>query len=286
MKVLLCGLNFYLGRAALEYFQNSDNTVYGLVRDPTLLKDKMPEAIQTPIFPLDIIRQGFEFDFFKLPDLDIAFYFTQIPDLSDKIALHYEQLGLRNYINLIQRNGCNRIVYVCKSYAHTYLPLLEDLFVSLNVQYTIVMKDVSIGMGTCMNQYIDSLLAHRTIFLYKPRDKVYIRPVVLEDFLTWLTKVDWKKKFLNTWIKFSGKKKLEIEELIKLFIQVRGIRKRYTIIPIRNRFLAKKLNQFVYGINSDRFLAYIQEMNGFHDSAAMDWQDIVDFKFSPLSKGI
>src|SRR5690606_33778410 len=120
MEVLVCGVNSYLGRASVSCLQEDGYNVHGLVRDIRLLSYNTPEPITADIAVVDLIKKGTEYENFSLSQLDLSFYFTQIPDLDDKIAIQYELLSLRHFILLSQRNGCNRIIYVGRTYDKNY----------------------------------------------------------------------------------------------------------------------------------------------------------------------
>lgn len=286
MNVFVCGLNSYLGRASASCLQDHNFKVYGIVRDVKLFQQRIDLPVNAVIFPFDIVKDVSSYQTLALPQVDLAIYFTQIPDLEDDIGVEYEILSLRNFIFLCQKKDCNRILYIGRSYERHYLEKIEELFVELKVNYTIVLKDVAIGKATAFDQFMDKMLLHKTIFQYNPNGKIEFKPVLLRDVLKWIKKVDWENNFNQSYVEFGGEKVMNIKDIIQLYIKNRSLPNNYRIVPIRSKMLAKGLNKILYNVDYETYSRYMLELS---DRAPIDnsvWQKEVDFKYSPLEEGM
>lgn len=286
INVLICGLNSYLGRASLQYLPDSEFRVHGLVRDTKLLRSRVGKDIQASIYPVDLIRKGDDFDSFHIQNLDYSIYFGQIPDDRDRLGVKVELLSLRNFIFLSQRDGCNRIIYVGRSYHKSYLKEVKMLFEELNVDYTLLVKDVAVGSGTSIDQFMDKILKHRFIYLYSPFARIQFRPLLLQDFFRFIKKVNWKINFIRQYLEFGGEQLFDMKELIELYAKARNISHKFTMIPIRNQFLAGLFNKLLYNIDFQLYNEYIREIR---EGKVVDnslWQRYVDFNYLPIESGM
>src|SRR5690606_13321293 len=214
MEVLVSGLHSYLGRASVSYLPDDGYHVYGLSRDTRLLSYKTNIPITANITNVDLIRRGKAYEDFRLDTLDLSFYFTQIPDLDDTIAIRYELLCLRHFILLSQRNGCNRIIYVGRMYDKYCLEGIKALFVELQVAYTIVLKDIAIGTDTAFGRFLTKISANRYVFLFRPTERCTFCPFVLEDIFRWIKQIPWKEAFVNEEIEFGGAQLWELKDML------------------------------------------------------------------------
>ena len=99
-KVLISGLNTYLGRRASCYLQSSDFDVTGLVRNLSLFNRIVKEKVTAKLFELDLLRKGEAFENFEISDLNFGIYFTQVPSLDNDIQLQLELLKINSKIKI------------------------------------------------------------------------------------------------------------------------------------------------------------------------------------------
>lgn len=151
-KVLISGLNTYLGRRASCYLQTEDFDVTGLVRNLSIFNKIVKEKVTARLFELDLLRKGPAYDNFQISDVNFAIYFTQVPTLDNDIQLQLELLGLRNFVEICKRAGNNRVIYVARLMDEHFLEPVRNLFEALRVQYTIVVKSSVIGKESVLNR--------------------------------------------------------------------------------------------------------------------------------------
>ncbi|NGM61202.1 SDR family oxidoreductase [Sphingobacterium sp. SGG-5] len=281
MEVLVCGLNSYLGRASVSCLQEDGYNVHGLVRDVRLLSQHTFPAT-ADIVAVDLIKKGAAYTHFSLTQLDLSFYFTQIPDLDDKIAVQYELLSLRHFILLSQRNGCNRVIYVGRTYDKNCLTEIKALFLELGVAYTIVLKDIALGVGTSFDRFMTRILAHKYVFLFNPTGKIRFSPFVLKDIFRWIKKVPWHENFIREEIEFGGAEVLDLKDLLREHVRKQGLREMCKIISLQNKRLTQLLNRSMYGIRRDTYSEYILNVTRGSFADNSKWQSLFSFDFTPI----
>jgi len=285
MEVLVSGLNSYLGRASISYLQGDGYNVHGLSRDIGLLSYKIKVPVTAHIATVDLIKRGQAYESFNLTGLDLSFYFTQIPDLEDKIAIQYELLSLRHFILLSQRNGCNRVIYVGRTYDKHCLQDIKALFKELDVVYTIVLKDVAVGQGTSFDHFVNTMMTNRYVFLFNPKKKIKFCPFVLEDIFRWIKKIPWNEAFRNEEIEFGGEQIIELEELLQACIEAQKNGNTYKdcrVVSVPSKTLAQILNKSMYGIPYDSYSEYILKAARGKLADNSKWQSLFPFDYTPV----
>src|SRR5690606_38320846 len=109
-----------------------------------------------------------------------------------------------NFIQLSKNNNCTRIVYFGRVYDKNIIIYIQQLFEKEGIRYTIVLKDVAIGNGSAFDRFMQQMMTNKLIFLYKPIEKVILRPVYLSDFIQWVKQVDWQHDFINEYLEFGA----------------------------------------------------------------------------------
>lgn len=284
MNLLLCGLNSYLGRAGLTYLSGGGYNVYGIVRDLDLLKRKMGESIDARLYSVDLIKKGEAFYRFGIEELDLSIYFAQIPNQRDELGVQYELLSLRNFIFLSQRNGCNRIVYVGRTYDKAYLKAVEALFVELGVVYTILLKDLAVGLGSSFDLFMHEALENKRMYLYSRLGDMKFRPIILSDLFSFIKKVNWKDSFIYQCLEFGGEQIMTINELIQWYINKRGCAGHYKVFSIPHKRLSIWLNKLLYGVDSEIYDDYLLGIMGGGGADNSLWQQQIDFKLQPIKE--
>ncbi|WP_205601699.1 hypothetical protein [Sphingobacterium sp. xlx-130] len=286
MNLLLCGLNSYLGRAALSFLPDSAHKVFGIVRDVDLLKRKMSADLNVTIFPVDLIKKGKSFDDFHIESLDLSIYFAQRKNQKDGLGIQYELLSLRNFIFLSKRAGCNRVVYVARAYDTGCLMAVEDLFQELGVQYTILLKDLAVGSGSSFERLMDEMLKNRLIYLYSELGNIKFKPILLSDLFSFIKKVNWQDSFICQWIEFGGERIMDMNELVQCYITQRGVQMGYRVFSLPSKKLAVWFNKLLYGIDSQLYDDYLLGMIGAQITDNTLWKEQVDFATIPIERGL
>ncbi|MBL1408614.1 hypothetical protein [Sphingobacterium faecale] len=281
-NLLLCGLNSYLGRAGLANMPGNGYKVFGIVRDVNLLKGKMDGDVNASLFSIDLIKKGKAFEDFHIEDLDLSVYFAQIPNQKDKLGVQYELVSLRNFICLSKRNGCNRIIYVGRTYDKSYLDAVESLFIEVGVNYTILLKDLAVGPGSSFEGLMNEVLQNKSIYICHRLARIKFKPIILSDLFAFIKKVDWQSTFINQRIEFGGERLMSVNELIHWNIKKFGKHIKYNVFSLPSRTLSIWLNKILYGIEVEVYNDYLLGIMGAQETDNSVWREQVDFTVSPI----
>ncbi|WET71704.1 MULTISPECIES: hypothetical protein [unclassified Sphingobacterium] len=279
-KVLISGLNTYLGRRASCYLQSSDFDVTGLVRNLSLFNKIVKEKVTAKLFELDLLRKGEAFERFQITDLNFGIYFTQVPSLDNDIQLQLELLGLRNFVEICKRAGNNRVIYVARLMDEHFLEPVRDLLENLRVQYTIVIKSSVIGKESVLNRIFAKLAKRQTIFYWNWVASLKFRPLPLLDVYRWLREMPWENNFISEVIYLGGNEEMTFRGLFYHFLKCTSESQKREISV--NKFFAKLLLTRLNDINKediDEFRRVLYYEKNVDNST---WQRVQAFEFTPL----
>lgn len=281
MEVLISGLNSYLGRAAVCLLNTPDFKVTALTRNINLLNKLVPEPVTARLKEVDLLRKSQSHEHVYVPNLAVAFYFTQVVDLSDDIHLRMELLTLNNFLEIVKRNGCNRIIYLARLMDRPYLAPIEALFKAYNIAFTIVLKASSIGYGTLLDQFFKEITT-KSVLIYNPEiaDKV-ITPLAIHDLIRWLREMPWETHFAGQIIELGGGEESTFRELYRCY--ARNYNKGSTPVKITlTEPLAKIAYKNIYRMNHESLENFLKVIRAERAVDNRDWKVSLDFTFRTL----
>ncbi|PUV21488.1 MULTISPECIES: NAD(P)-dependent oxidoreductase [Sphingobacterium] len=279
-KVLISGLNTYLGRRASCYLQTKDFHVTGLVRNLSIFNKIVKEKVTAKLFELDLLRKGPAYDNFQISDLNFGIYFTQVPSLDNDIQLQLELLGLRNFVEICKRSGNDRVIYVARLMDEHFLDPVRNLLEALRVQYTIVVKSSVIGKESVLNRIFGKLAKKQTIFYWNWVASLKFHPLPLLDVYRWLREMPWENNFISEVIYLGGHEEVTFRSLFYQFLSSTSSSQKREIGV--NKFFAKLLLSRFNDINKediDEFRRVLYYEKNVDNST---WQKVQTFEFTPL----
>ncbi|RKE42660.1 NAD(P)-dependent oxidoreductase [Sphingobacterium detergens] len=279
-KVLISGLNTYLGRRASCYLQTKDFDVTGLVRNLSIFNKIVKEKVTARLFELDLLRKGPAYDNFQISNLNFGIYFTQVPTLDNDIQLQLELLGLRNFVEICRRAGNNRVIYVARLMDEHFLEPVRNLLEALRVQYTIVVKSSVIGKESVLNRIFSKLAKRQTIFYWNWVASLKFHPLPLLDVYRWLREMPWEGNFISEVIYLGGHEEVTFRNLFYQFLNYTSDTQKREIGV--NKFFAKLLLSRFNDINKediDEFRRVLYYEKNVDNST---WQKVQSFEFTPL----
>src|SRR5690606_17714562 len=212
MEVLLSGLNTYLGRRAMGNLTQENFNIHGIVRDAGLFNSTMVEESTGFIEEIDLLRKGDKFEHFKIKEgLVLAIFITHIPCLGVFVNLNLEMITLKNFIQLIRRNGCQRIVYIARLIDKPFIHHIERILKSSGLIFTLVLKNLAIGKGSVLDKYMHQLINGKFLAYNKSFANIKFNPISALDLLRWINNVDWNKNFKNELIEIGGPQTITIQ---------------------------------------------------------------------------
>jgi len=279
-KVLISGLNTYLGRRASCHLQAKDFDVTGLVRNLSIFNKIVKERVTAKLFELDLLRKGEAYDNFEVSDVNFGIYFTQVPSLDNNIQLQLELLGLRNFIEICKRGGNNRIIYVARLMDEHFLEPVRNLLEVLRVRYTIVIKSSAIGRESILNRVFAKLAKRQTVFYWNWVASLKFHPLPLLDVYRWLREMPWEDHFFSEVIYLGGNEEITFRSLFYQYLNCTSETQKREVGV--NKFFAKLLLSRFNDINKediDEFRRVLYYEKNVDNSA---WQKIQPFQFTPL----
>ncbi|WP_270089799.1 SDR family oxidoreductase [Sphingobacterium sp. SYP-B4668] len=284
-EVLICGLNNYLGRRAVAHFANDELNVTAITRNTTLFFSRMKEPPTAKLYTIDLVRRTGDFDSFKIINLEAAFYFAQAPTLNDTVNIKLEILALKNYIELVKRQGCWRIVYVARLMDRMYLQPVVELFNVEGIQYTIVLKNCAVGKGSMLDNIFKVLEKQKIVVYVNQIAKVRFQPIAALDVIRWLQSMLTIDAFVDKIIELGGPAVMNFRD----FFQVYG-RFSPTHAPPRTLSLPKKLVKFIFtklykvnGENFEEFRHVIRHENLVDNTL---WMKYMPFELTPIEQAV
>ena len=281
MDILISGLNNYVGRRCISNMADEQIHVYAITRNQKLLEKRLTEPMRATLATVDLMRGGSS-SALVIPNLQAAFYFTQVPTLNDPLNLNLEILCLRNYIHLLATYNCRRLIYVARLMDKSCLQPIKDLLHEFNVDFTIVLKNSVIGKGALINKVFTSMSNHRLLFFPKFVSAIEFQPLGVLEFIKWLKAILFVEEFHGQTLEVGGAETIRFEKLYNLYEQEGVIAKR-KLRPSIPKFLARFIYQYKMDISSTDFVEFRRVVQ-FDGAVANLWQQHMPFTFSPIAQ--
>jgi hypothetical protein len=284
-EVLICGLNNYLGRRAVAHFANDEINVTAITRNTTLFFSRLKEPPTAKLHAVDLVRRSGDFESFKIANLEAAIYFAQAPTLNDAVNIKLEIIALQNFIELVKRQSCWRIIYVARLMDRKYLQPVIELFNTQGIQYTIVLKNCTVGKGSMLDNIFKVLEKQRVVVYVNKIAKLKFQPIAALDVIRWLQSMLAIEAFVDRIIELGGPTIMNFRD----FFQVYGRFSPKHIHP-RTLSLPKQLVKFIFtklykvnGENFEEFRHVIRHENVVDNTV---WQQYMPFELTPIERAI
>lgn len=283
MKVLISGLNSYIGRRATSHLQAENFQVFGLVRDIRLFQSENHEPISATLDTVDVLRGDDTCYSYKQENLDLGIFFVQSPDFGDPLSLSVELTRLKNFAGILKRNFCTRVLFIARLIDKKYIQYIEDMLSQLDMEYTVVLKNIAIGRHSLADRYFRHLLTRKILFYDRDMAKIEFKPIYALDVFRWIRTVDWQRLFINKVIELGGIREMSLRELFYLYrrlydIQNRGIplpHSVYNIFNVNSKILHREDVVELRRVLHHEYPA---------DNSA--WAKLVSFSFTPIEEVI
>lgn len=279
MKVLISGLNNYVGRRCASLMADDDFQVFAITRNRKLFKQRLSDPLRAQIFEVDLLRESSGTDI-DISALDASFYFTQVPTLHDLVNLRVELLCLRNFIHLIKRLNCNRLVYVARLMDKQSLQPVLDLLTEMQVDYTVVLKNVVVGKDCLLYTIFQRLSGKNVMFHTKQYSENSFQPIGITDFVRWLKASLTIPAFHRQILEVGGAEVISTIDMYKLYRKLKLKLQEQRMVSLPN-WLFGFMHKGKIDENRDaaEFLEMIQ-VNGVVENS---WKASLPFTFSPIN---
>ena len=253
--------------------------VFAITRNFKLFESRLFEPLHAQVFEVDLIRGGIDPEFF-IPNLQAAFYFTQVPTLLDMVNLKLELLSLRNFIHLLKRMNCQRIVYVARLVDRSGIQLILDLLKEMRMDYTVVLKNSVLGKDSLLDRVFKSIAERRFILYAKKYADRSFQPLGIHDFIRWLKAILQVPAFHHRVLEVGGSETISFMELFDFYRSFHLIRSGQQIVHVP-RWLVK----FMYSRKLDISTTDYAELTRVIQSdyhVNNTWQVEMPFTFSSI----
>jgi len=285
MEVLVSGLNTYLGRRAASRLANEKMQVTGLVRNINLFKQRTFEPLSARLIQVDLLKKTDALQAFSMEGLELAFYFTQVPDLSDRLNLKLELMALKNYIELVRRNKCIRIVYVARLMDVQSVDMIRSLFEQFRIKYTIVLKNTIVGRQSLLDKIFKVLSTQKVKLYLESIAKIKFKPMTSLDFIRWLQEMPWENQFIGQVLTVGGEREMSFMDLFNIYSVQHPKGTSQVKLPLP-KFIYKMIYTKIYGLHAEDFDEYRRIIRYEYPADNSAWQKVQAFQFSPLEEAL
>lgn len=255
MKILLTGATGYIGRRLLPLLVEKGHEVVCLVRDPTRLKYILPIHLKK----ITIISCDLKVGYPSLPlDIEGAYYLIHSMSDNKKDLSVSERIAANNFLKSLENTSAKQIIYLSglistkrlSSHLQSRLAV-EKVLASSSIPLTTLRAGIIIGSASASFEIIRDL-TEKLSFVPAPRDITSLcQPIAIDDTLFYLMQVLGREKFYNKSFDIGGPDVLSYEKMIKIYAEVRGLKRYVLKVPFLS---AKLLPYFLYFLTSTNFL--------------------------------
>ena len=228
MKIIITGINNYLGNKLKTYFLEENHDVTCLVRNKTPLLQTSESNTNLSIIYGDLIRDSYSNKFPE--DLDAAYYFSNYTSEQGGIYQELELLSLQSYIKKLRRVNCPHLIYVIPLRS----PINENINELLRLSYipfTVVRTSNIIGKSSALLQVFEHLSNELVIISNSRLAKSRCQPIALNDALIYLDFIAHNPVTFNQSFDLGGPDILNYQEMLEQYLKFRNIQKAMITLP-------------------------------------------------------
>lgn len=281
MDILISGLNDYVGRWCTSLMADKDFHLFAITRNRKLFEARMSDPIRAQIIEMDLLKGDTDSHTRDLPNLDASLYFTQVPALGDVVNVNVELLCLRNFVRLVKRLHCNRLIYVARIMDKRCLQPILDLLEEFQMDYTVVLKNMVVGADCLLYDIYEQVSGYKVVFYSKQYGGGLFQPIGIHDFIRWLKAALNTPVFRHHILEIGGGDMISTIDLYRLYRKLKLKLKSQRIVCLPN-WLYRVLYRRKIRDNTElaEFLRCIQ----FDGTVDNSWRISLPFTFASLKE--
>jgi uncharacterized protein YbjT (DUF2867 family) len=243
MKVLVAGVNGYIGSHLIPVLLDRGHEVLCLVRDKEHFYAHHRYADSVGVVSGDLLRRQ---SIQPMPkDIDAAYYlvntFTQTSEFSALGAL-----SAQNFMEVIDRTRCRQIITLSDISDHrndmSARWLVEELLSNCNPELTVFNTAMIIGRGSTALEMFDVLISRSPILLPQNWVKTRLQPISIWDVLTYLIAALMNENTYGKKFDIGGPEVLTFKQMLLTYIAMRKSTKpSIVVLP----FLTSQLSSYL-----------------------------------------
>jgi uncharacterized protein YbjT (DUF2867 family) len=222
MKVLLAGVNSYIGKRLIPFLAEKGHEVVCIVRDKKTASAQSTYGAQVSFINGDMLRSQ-SIDPFPA-DIDAACYLiNNLTQTSGFAGL--EALAAQNFIDELNKTGCRHIVTL-SGIQHQMTPAVysrkhvEELLLRGKAELTILHTAMIIGHESMALELLGTVADKDTIILAKSWLKAYCQPIYADDVLGYIEGCLLNEKTFGRKFDIGGPEVLSFRQMVLNYIAV------------------------------------------------------------------
>ncbi len=259
MKILITGLNNYLGKKLAPYLAGQDNEIVCLVRHKGL-QHALFEQPNLSVTQADLLRETYG------PDMplhaDMAFYINEGASEQGGIYREMELISLQNYIKKLRRISCQHLIYVTRLRS----PMAEEALQLLRKSYlpfTVVRTSNIVGRESALMNTMCKLTSKRLILASAHLAKSRTQPIALQDVFSYLKFMIMNSQAFDRKFDLGGPENLSYQQMVQTYLEICQIKNRYIIhLPFKGGCLSDLLLSLSTGLSRNSARAFMQTSTG------------------------
>jgi uncharacterized protein YbjT (DUF2867 family) len=247
MKVLLTGVNSYIGLNLIPALLENGHQVVCIVRDKDhfIKNNKFSERVT--LLKGDLLRiQSME----ALPvDIDGAYYLTNTKVQTSAFA-GLEALCAQNFIEAIGKTNCTQIITISEinkegsalDYSRRHV---EQILSQANVALTVFKTNMVIGPGSIAIEMFKALTESNPVIIARNWSKTHSQPIALIDVLAYLELSLLNRKTFNGSFELCGPEVLNYKQMLLNYGEIfKTQRPRIVSVP----YVSSKLSLYLLNL--------------------------------------
>jgi len=266
MKILLTGASGYIGKRLLPHLLNAGHEVICLVRDPRRFNNEY-NSNKLTLLKADLLESESLKDIPK--DIDIAYYFVHSMGSSSSNFSDLESEAARNFVNAIAKTNASQIIYlsgIIKRQAQLSKHLqsrlnVEKILQVAKVNTTILRAAIIIGSGSGSFEIIRDLAEKLPVMITPKWLNTKCQPIAVKNVIQYLIGVIDKSSAFNQIFDIGGPDILTYKEMLKVYADVRGLKRFIITVPVLTPNLSSYWLYFVTSTNFSLARSLVDSMN-------------------------
>jgi uncharacterized protein YbjT (DUF2867 family) len=244
MKVLLAGVNSYVGMRLIPVLLEKGHDVVCLVRDKKRFHKHSDFGNRVTLITGDLLRnQSIE----AFPaNIDAAYYLVHsMAQTLDFAAL--EALSAYNFIHALDKTDCRQTIFL-SNILNTEKPSkylesckhVEDVLKEGKAPLTVLRAGIIIGQDSAALGVIQTLVEKSPIITVPRWVNTYCQPIAIQDVLGYLEHVMLNPKTYNHSFDIGGPDILTFKDMILIYAKARHLKRHIVTIP----FLSASISSY------------------------------------------
>jgi uncharacterized protein YbjT (DUF2867 family) len=235
MKVLLAGVNSYVGMRLIPVLLDKGHDVICLVRDKKRFHEHNDFGNRVTLITGDLLREQ-SIEAFPA-DIDAAYYLVHsMAQTQDFAAL--EALSAYNFTHALDKTNCRQTIFL-SNILNTKGPSkylescrhVEDVLKEGKAALTVLRTALIIGQDSAALGVIDGLVKKNPVITVPRWVNTHCQPIAIQDVLGYLERIMLNEKIYNRSFDIGGPDILTFKDMILIYAKARHLKRYIITIP-------------------------------------------------------